>query len=86
MNYCAEHDSEEIAALIAPQFPDTDTELLVKIVDRYTAQDSFKENCIFKQDSFMLLQNILEEAGELKERVPYEDLVDNRFAKTAAPQ
>lgn len=84
MDYCSEHDAKEIATLIAPQFPDTDTELLVKIIDRYTAQDSFKEDCVFKQDSFMLLQAILEEAGELEERVPYDDLVDNRFAEAAA--
>ena len=32
----------------------------------------------------MLLQNILEEAGELKERVPYEELVDTGFAQKAA--
>lgn len=83
MDYCAEHDAEEIAAVIAPQFPDTDAKLLVKIVDRYAAQDSFKEDAVFKQDSFMLLQNILEEAGELEERVPYEDLVDNQFAEEA---
>ena len=83
MDYCAGHTAEEIAAAIAPQFPDTDMNLLVKIVDRYAAQDSFKEDCVFKKDSFLLLQNILEEAGELEERVPYEDLVDNRFAESA---
>ena len=31
----------------------------------------------------MLLQNILEEAGELPERVPYEALVTTEFAKQA---
>ena len=66
-----------------PQFPDTEENLLIKIVDRYSAQDSFKEDALFEKDSFMLLQNILEEAGELEERVPYEDLVDNRFAEAA---
>ena len=30
------------------------------------------------------LQNILEEAGELETRVPYENLVTTEFAKTAA--
>jgi NitT/TauT family transport system substrate-binding protein len=52
-------------------------------VDRYAAQGSFKEDGIFKQDSFMLLQAILEEAGELNERVSYENLVDNTFAEKA---
>ena len=83
MDYCASHSPEDIAAVIAPQFPDTDAALLAKIVDRYAAQDSFKENAMFEEDSFLLLQNILAEAGELKERVPFEDLVDNRFAEQA---
>lgn len=81
MDYCAEHDSEEIAKIIKPQFPDTNLELLTKIVERYAAQDSFKETPVFEKDSFMLLQNILSEAGELKQEVPYEDLVTNEFAK-----
>ena len=83
MDYCASHEAEEIAAVIAPQFPDTELSLLEKIVDRYGAQDSFKENALFEKSSFMLLQNILEEAGELKERVPFENLVENRFAQSA---
>lgn len=83
MDFCASHDAADIAKVIAPQFPDTDSALLTKIVDRYAAQDTFKENAIFEKSSFMLLQNILEEADELKETVPYEDLVDQTFAKKA---
>lgn len=82
-DYVAEHSSEDIAKIIKPQFPDSSEELLIKIIDRYASQDTFKEDPIFEEDSFMLLQNILEEAGELKEKVPYEKLVDNQFAKKA---
>ena len=38
---------------------------------------------VIEQDSFDLLQNILEEAGELPKRVPYEDLVTTEFSKEA---
>ena len=38
----------------------------------------------FEKESFELLENILEEAGELDTRVPYEDLVNTEFAKMAA--
>ena len=38
---------------------------------------------IFEQDSFDLLQNILEEAGELPAWTPYEDLVNTEFAVQA---
>lgn len=82
-NFVAEHDSEEIAKVIKPQFPDTDAALLTKIVERYASQDSFKETPVFEEDSFLLIQNILDEAGELKEHVPYDKLVDNQFAEKA---
>jgi NitT/TauT family transport system substrate-binding protein len=36
---------------------------------------------IFEKDSFELLQDILQEAGVLNERVPYEDLVDNTWSE-----
>ena len=38
---------------------------------------------IFEQDAFTLLQDILMEAGELENFVPYENLVTKTFAETA---
>ena len=38
---------------------------------------------IFEEDSFMLLENILVEAGEVPERVHYEALVTTEFAEQA---
>lgn len=84
MNYVQTHSSEEIAKVIAPQFAETDLETITTIVDRYASQDTWKSDLIFTEDSFTLLQNILEEAGELDERVPYTDLVNTEFAAKAA--
>ena len=39
---------------------------------------------MFEKESFELLQDILEEAGELKERVDYEKLVTTVYAEKAA--
>mgnify|MGYP000447069884 FL=1 len=36
---------------------------------------------MFGQDGFELLQDILEDAGELKERTPYAELVNTEFAQ-----
>lgn len=83
MEYVNTHTPEEIADKIAPQFPETQKDALVQIVKRYYEQDSWKENTIFEEESFELLQDILEEAGELKERVPYELLVNTEFSKKA---
>ena len=50
---------------------------------RYQAQDTWKADLVYTEDSFTLLQNILMEAGELEEYVPYKDLVTNTFAEQA---
>lgn len=86
MDYVNSHTPEEIAEIIKPQFAETDTETLITIVTRYYEQDTWKDNLIFEEDAFTLLQNILEEAGELDERVPYENLVNTEFATKAAEQ
>ncbi|MCI8592833.1 MAG: ABC transporter substrate-binding protein [Lachnospiraceae bacterium] len=84
MDYVAAHTPEEIAAVIAPQFEDTDTETLTTIVKRYYDQDTWKKDLVFSEDSFTLLQDILESAGELASRVPYKDLVTAEYAEKAA--
>lgn len=84
MDYARSHTPEEIAKVIAPQFPETDMETLTIIISRYYQQDTWKENLIFEEASFTLLQNILQDSGVLKERVPYADLVTTEFAEKAA--
>lgn len=83
MEYVNSHTPEEIAEKIAKQFPETEKEALVQIVKRYYEQNTWKDNTIFEEESFELLQDILEEAGELKERVPYKELVNTEFSKKA---
>ena len=83
MDYVNSHSPEEIAKVISPQFEETPVETITAIVTRYYDQDTWKENLIFEEDAFTLLQNILEEAGELPARVPYDDLVTTDFAKEA---
>lgn len=83
MDFVQTHTPEEIADVIAPQFKETDKETLTTIVARYYEQDTWKGNLIFEEDSFTLLQDILENAGELQKRVPYKELVTTKYAKEA---
>ena len=83
MDYVNSHTPEEIAVVIAPQFEETEVETLERIVKRYYDQDTWKTDLVFEEDAFILLQNILAEAGELPERVPYEALVTTEFAEKA---
>lgn len=84
MDYVQAHTPAEIAVAIAPQFEETDIDTLTTIVARYHEQDTWKENLVFEEASFVLLQDILNSAGELAARVPYNDLVNTEFAQKAA--
>ena len=84
MEYVQTHTPEEIARVIAPQFAETDLDTVTTIVKRYYDQDTWKSNLIFEKESFELLEDILEDAGELKERVSYENLVTTEYAAKAA--
>ena len=84
LDYVNAHSAWEIAKTIQPQFKDTPVEKIAVIIDRYKSQDTWKEDTVFEKDSFDLLENILEEAGELKKRVPYEELVRTDFSINAA--
>ena len=84
LDYVNSHSAWEIAKTIQPQFKNTPVEKIAAIIDRYKSQDTWKEDTIFEKDSFELLENILEESGELKKRVPYEDLVRTDFSINAA--
>ena len=84
MDYVQKHTPEEIARVIEPQFPETDLDTITAIVKRYYDQDTWKENLVFGQEGLELLQDILEDAGELKERTPYEELVNTEFAQNAS--
>ncbi|MBD5506518.1 MAG: ABC transporter substrate-binding protein [Lachnospiraceae bacterium] len=83
MDYVQTHSAAEIAKVIAPQFEGTELATIETIVNRYASQDTWKADLIFTEDSFTLLENILEEAGELDDRVPYADLVDTTYAEKA---
>lgn len=81
MDYVSDHSAKEIATVIKPQFPETELDTITTIVTRYQTQDTWKKDLVYTEDSFKLLQNILMEAGELENYVPYKDLVTNTFAE-----
>ncbi len=83
MDYVQSHTPGEIANVIAGQFGETDIKTITTIVTRYYEQDTWKEDLIFNGESFDLLQDILDDAGELSKRAPYEDLVITEFAEKA---
>lgn len=78
-----EHSLEEIADAVLPQFPDTDKEVLMKLIERYREQDSWKPDLIITEEGFNHLMDIMELAGELDKRADYDKLVNTEFARKA---
>lgn len=77
------HTPAEIAAVILPQFPDSDAETLATILQRYQAQDTWKTDPTVSEEGFSLIQEIMQEGGELSTTIPYENLVVSDFAKAS---
>lgn len=83
MDYVQTHEPEEIAEVIKPQFEESTLKTITTIVTRYYEQETWKDNLVFEKESFELLQDILDDAGELTKRTAYEDLVTTEFAEKA---
>lgn len=72
---------EEIADVITPQFRETDKETMAIIIKRYADQDTWKRDLVFEEDSYQLLLDILDEAGQLSARPDYKKLVTTEYVK-----
>lgn len=72
---------EEIADVITPQFKETDKETMAIIIKRYADQDTWKRDLVFEEDSYQLLLDILDEAGQLSARPDYKKLVTTEYVK-----
>ena len=81
-----EHSSREIAEIVQEFFPDTDLDMLEAAIQSYKDIDAWNEDPILKEESFNRLQEVMIEAGELKEKVPYEEIVNNTYAEKAIKQ
>jgi NitT/TauT family transport system substrate-binding protein len=79
-NFVETHDSKEIAEIIFPYFSNTDKKILERSVKRCKDADVWASSPVIKKESFEAMQNIALQAGELKSRVNYDDVVDNQFA------
>lgn len=78
-----EHTAKEIAESVQSFFPDTDLEMLETAIQSYKNIDAWNETPVLTKESFEKLEDVMIEAGELLNKVPYEKLVNNSFAEKA---
>lgn len=76
-----EHSPEEIAQVIAPQFPDSDVELLTKVAENYKAIGAWKTEPMMYEEDFEQMLTIIDRAGQLDARPAFTALFDDSIAK-----
>lgn len=79
--WVATHTSREVAEVLLPSFPDSNLDTLEKVVERYKSIDAWNETPFMTKDAFERLQDVIQQSGELTNRVPFEDLVVNEFSE-----
>ena len=80
LKWVQENSAEEVAKVIADSFPDTDIPLITTVVQRYKDIDSWKTDPVLEQAAFDKLQTVMEGAGELSKKAPYDKVVNNKYA------
>lgn len=82
--WVAQHSDAEVAQALVTAFPDTDVEILTTVVGRYRSIAAWCTVPAMKQEALERLETVMEQAGELTQRVEFTELVENRFAEEAA--
>ncbi|WP_366924455.1 ABC transporter substrate-binding protein [Metallumcola ferriviriculae] len=77
------HSIAEIADAIQPHFSDTDRETMLMVLNRYKEQDTWATDPILDEEEYHNLEAVMEYAGELTNKVPYEKVVNTEFARKA---
>lgn len=75
LDYVNSHDAKEIAEIIKKEFPTTDIKDIINAINQYKSVNTWPTSTDFSQESFDHMQDIMINAGEIKEKVSYEDLI-----------
>ena len=80
IRYMNETDEKTVAQTLAKQFPGTSVESVATALASYRKIDAWSEDMIMKETAFDNLQTVMENAGELRKKVKFTDIVDNSYA------
>lgn len=75
------HTAREIAEKVVDFFPDTELDLLERVIQSYIDIDAWNDTPVINEKAFNNLQTIMVEAGELKEKAPYSEIINNKYAE-----
>ncbi len=74
------HSEYEVAEAIVKQFPSTTINSIETSIKSYKNIDAWKKDMQATEESFIRLQDIMQNAGELTSRVAFSKIVDNSIA------
>ena len=77
------HSANEIAKSIQSFFPSTDIDQLTAAIKSYQDIDAWSDTPVLKEEAFNRLQEVMTMAGELKNTVPYDKIINNTYAEKA---
>lgn len=75
LEYVNTHDSKEIANVIKDEFPDTDFNDLIEMINNYKTYDSWLESPKISEEMMLNLENIMIDNNELETTISFNDLV-----------
>ncbi len=75
LDFVHNNDSETIAKIIKPEFPDTKLEDLTIAIEQYKKTDTWPTTTKFSEESFNHMQDIMINAKQLEKKVNYNDLM-----------
>ncbi|NLM63003.1 MAG: ABC transporter substrate-binding protein [Mollicutes bacterium] len=81
LNFVHNNAPEKIAQHIIDYFPDTSLNDVIAVVKRYKDIDSWYTTTKISEEDFNHVQTIMESAGELNKRAPYNKLINTSFSE-----
>jgi len=81
--WVSKNKDEDVVKAIKSFFPDTDEALMIQVVKNYKQIDAYSKTPILQKADMTRLMDIVQSYDPelLKERPPYEKVVDNKFGE-----
>lgn len=79
-NFIMNSSIESVAESLVGSFPDTSKQNIISSITNYKTIDAWSSNPLLTQDSFNRLQDMLENCGELTQRVNYSKAIYTEIA------
>ena len=83
IKYIDENDEATVAKCLTASFPSTSEQSLIDSLKSYKSIDAWKSDLMMTEQSFLHLEEVMKNAGELDTTVDYDALVRNEIAEQA---